>query len=84
MEPFKHLKVKLIVCMSRLKAKGSHFKFFSGSESLVFKAIFSALLCARSNLSRSIYFPNAAPCNIVIIHNRQNKRLINFIGCIDS
>ena len=24
------------------------------------------------------------PCNITIIHNRQNKRLINFIGCIDS
>ena len=53
-DPFKHLKVKFIVCMSRLIDKGSHFKFFSASESLVFKTIFAALFCARSNLSRSI------------------------------
>ena len=83
-DPFKHFKVKLIVCMSRLIDKESHFKFFSASESLVFKTIFAALLCARSNLSRSSYYPNAAPSNIAIIHNRQNKRLINFIGKIDS
>ena len=48
-DPFKHLKVKLIVCMSRLIDRGSHFKFFSVSESLVFKTILAALPCARSN-----------------------------------
>ena len=52
---FKHLKVKLIVCMSRLIDKGSHFKFFSASEYVVFKTIFAALLCARSNLTSSIF-----------------------------
>lgn len=54
-DPFKHLKVKLIVCMSRLVDKGSHFKFFSASESLVFKTIFAALLYTQSNLLRSIF-----------------------------
>ena len=41
--------------MSRLVDKGSHFKFFSASESLVFKTIFAALLYTQSNLLRSIF-----------------------------
>ena len=39
------------MCMSRLIERGSHFRFFSASASLVFNTIFAALIWARSSLS---------------------------------